>query len=58
MAHWYEFRDGFWLFIYHSTQKTMDKSELEKMNGVCDRCQALIYFKHFTKLHTGENIGA
>ena len=36
----------------------MDKSELENMNGVRDRCQALIDFKHFNKLHTGENIGA
>ena len=36
----------------------MDKSELEKMNGVRGRCQALLDFKHFTKLHTRENIGA
>ena len=35
----------------------MDKSELENITGVRDSCQDLIDFKHFTKLHTGENIG-
>ena len=58
MSRLYEFRDGHCLFIYHATCKTMDKLELAKMNGFCDRCQALICFKNFTKLHTGENIGA
>ena len=58
MAHQYELRDGRCLFISHATRKTIDKSDLENMNGVCDRCQALLDFRQFTKWHTGENIGA
>ena len=57
MSHRYELRDGFCQFISYATRKTMDKSELAKTNGVRDHCQALLDFKHFTKLHTGENIG-
>ena len=34
IAHRYEFRDGCCLFISHATRKTMNKSELAKMNGV------------------------
>ena len=58
MSHRYELRDGFCQFISYATRKTMDNSELAKTNGVRDHCQALLDFKHFTKLHTGENIGA
>ena len=58
MAHRYELCYGRYLFISHATFKTMDKSELVKMNSVCDRFQDLLHFKHFTKLHAVENIGA
>ena len=39
-------------------RKTMYKLELAKMNGVRDRFQHLIDFKHFMKLHNEENIRA
>ena len=58
MATRYEFRDSRCLFISNATRKTMDTSELAYMKGVLDRCQALLDFKHFTKPHTGEHIGA